>query len=114
MVYTKQKVSWSANFWAGFVWKALMFNRQLGVAMIRNESPSQMKNIYWTFFSSTSTNFNTINRLVLFDFYYTLIFFYFILAFVFFKPNCPNSLFSGQLESLIISDNRSSTVSSGC
>jgi hypothetical protein len=44
------------------VWKALMFNRQLGVAMIRNESPSQMKNIYWTFFSSTSTNFNTINR----------------------------------------------------
>jgi hypothetical protein len=56
--------------WLVLCEKALMFNHQLGVASIPNESPPQNKNLCWTFFSSTGMNLNTINqRSVFFDSY---------------------------------------------
>jgi hypothetical protein len=81
--------------------KALMLER--GVFLIRNEFPPQSKTLCWTFFSYTGMNFNTLNIFVIFKFV-------FILTLVFCIPNYPNFLLSGQLESPISPDNRSSIV----
>jgi hypothetical protein len=58
-------------------------------------------------------NFNAINRFVLSDFCYTLMFYFVILALVFVVPNYPNLLSYRQLESPISPETRSSTVYCG-